>query len=276
MRNRLRLAVGDAAVIDEELEAEGAVHRFTARGPADPPDGAATRLVSVLPPPPAGPPGGAVLDRLAAIRVIGSPALAAPLATGTFDDGTWVVESLPVGPTVAERLAGGGPMPVQRVIRLLRDTARALSALHRHGLTHGALAAGVLEETPEGFVLHGLARRLDATVSDDLHALGTVARAALDTASGDRSPGTRRRTVPVELDRLVAALVDPDPAVRPATAAAVLRALDRFPVGESTPLGALIDGAGRGARLPDERRAALLLGALGVLLILGWLFLRGN
>jgi serine/threonine-protein kinase len=220
-----------------------------------------------------------VLDRLAAIRVVGSPALGAPLATGTFDGGTWVVESVPAGTTLAERIRDGGPLAVQRVVRLLRDAARALSALHRHGLVHGGIDPSGIEETGSGFILHGLARRLDGSVNGDLHAIGEVAWLALvgrEPAAGDRSPRRVRRKLPVDLDRLVAALLDPDPAGRPASAEAVLEALDRFPVEEETSLGTLIDGAGRGARLPGERRTAVILGVIGVLVILGWLVLRSR
>ncbi len=277
MRNRLRLAVGAAAVIDQQLEVDSGVTCFTARGPVDPADGPVTRLVFVHPPPPAGPHGGAVLDRLAAIRVIASPILASPLATGVFDDGTWVVEALPTGTTLAERVREMGPLPAQRVIRLVRDSARALSALHRQGLVHGGVIAASVEETGDGFRLHGLARRFDATVSDDLHALGVLAWIALtgrEPAPGDRAPRRLRPKIPAQLDRLVATLLEPIPTGRPVSAETILEALDWFPVREPTDLGTLIDGAGRGARPPGERRAAVLLGVIGVLVLLGWLLLR--
>ncbi len=273
MRTRLRLALGAAAVLADELPPDGPRHRFLARGTGDPADGPATRLVTVHPPPPGGPHAGMVLDRLAAIRVLGHPGLAAPLATGAFDDGTWVVEAIPTRATLAERVQEGSPLAVQEIVRVLRDTARALSALHRQGLSHGALEADAIELGGEHAVLHRLGGRTDGTVRGDLDALGAIAAMTLEAREAGLPP-TRRDRVPGELVTLVAQLRDEQPGRRPATAEAVLERLDWFPATRRGALASLVDGAGRGARAPGERRLAIGLAIIGLAMLAVWLFAR--
>lgn len=276
-RAELRLAVGAAAVVGEELPPIGALRRFEARGPGDPSDGPPTRLVLVHPPPPDGPARGVMLDRMAAIRAIRHGALAAPLACGHADRATWVVEALPRAPTLADRADPLAPLSVQETVRLLRETARALSALHRAGMTHGALGAEAVECAPDRLGVHRLGHAHDGSVAADLHQLGRVGWLALvgrEATATDRSPRRERESVPPNLDRLIASLLDPAAAGRPTTTEAVLEALDWFPIREPTPLRALIDGAGRGARPPNERRAAIALALVAAAMLLIWVLTR--
>ena len=235
-RAELQLALGPAAVLGEEVPPHGASRRFVARGPADRPDAPPTRMVIVHPAAPVGPVRGTMLERMAAIRALRPDSLAAPLATG------------------------------------MRECARALSALHRGGLSHGALDPAAIEW--EGGALHRLGHAHEGAPPDDLRALGAVGWRALlgrDPAPDDRTPSAERSGIPLPLDRVVARLLDPDAAGRPASAEFVLEQLDWFPAQEATPLRPLVDGAGRGARLPRERQAAIGLALVGLALFLAWL-----
>lgn len=274
---RLQLAVGAAALLGEELPAAGEVRRFVARGPSDPPAGPATRLVLVHPPPPTGPARGRMLDRMAAIRSTRHGGLAAPLATGQFGEATWVVEARPRTATLADRVAGGTPLSVQETVRILREAARALSALHRVGLVHGALDANAIECPPDAVVLHQLGHCDAGDAQNDLHALGRLGWLALtgrEPAPDDRRLLAVRQGVPAPLDDLVAALLETDPVAGTTSVEAILETLDWFPAREPTPLRTLIDGAGRGARLPGERRTAVALAIVGIALMLLWVLTR--
>ena len=116
-----------------------------------------------------------MLDRMASIRAVSHPVLAAPLATGAESGQVWVVEPAPMVATLADRLAAGSLLPVHDTVRLLRDGARALSALHRRGLYHGALDASVVTFDTAGLRIFGLGRSQGGSVADDLRALGAMA-----------------------------------------------------------------------------------------------------
>jgi hypothetical protein len=233
-------------------------------------------MVLLHPPPPEGPVPGRLLDRMATIRTLQHTGLAAPLATGDLEGRAWVVERRPTA-TLDSRIDTTGVLSVQETVRILREIARALSALHRAGLAHGMLSAAAIESRGDSVVLHHLGHADGGAVPNDLADLGRVAWLLLvgrPSGPGDRAPGVHRKSLPEALDQLVAGLLDPDPAARPASAELVLEALDRFPVREATPLRALIDGAGRGARSPRERQTAIALGVVGMAVLLAWLFLR--
>lgn len=272
---RLQLTIGAAATIVEELSSDGDHRLFAARAPNESSGVRPSRLVMLHPAPPLGPHPGAMLDRLASIRAINHPVLAAPLATGSCDGQTWVVEPAPAIATLADRLDAGSLLPVQDTVRLLRDGARALSALHRRGLCHGALSVGVLSLDSGGLRLYGLGRRVDGSVAADLHALGLLAQRAMRGEGADGA-AARRHAAPPQLEQLLAALTADDPARRPASADAVLTALDWFPTPEQGRHRTLLDGVGRGGRPPGHRQAAMLLAVTAVLLLLAWLMVRGR
>src|SRR5690606_29320036 len=166
--------VGPAATIVEELSRDGERRIFAARAPHESPGTRPSRLVVLHPPPPAGPPAGVLLDRMASIRAVSHPVLAAPLATGADEVQAWVVEPAPMVATLADRLAAGSVLPVHDIVRLLRDGARALAALHRRGLHHGALEAHLVTFDTAGLRIFGLGRAHSGSVADDLQALGVI------------------------------------------------------------------------------------------------------
>jgi hypothetical protein len=271
---RLRLALGAAAVLGDPLPALGPHRRFAARGPGDPP-GSVTRLVVVHP---AGvTTTGAMVERMAAIRAARHEGLMAPLATGEVDGEVWIVEPIPIAPTIAERLEGGAAMPTQEVVQVLRGVARALSALHRAGLAHGGITAESVSWAAGKTSLGHLGHAPTGSPVGDLHHLGLLGKRMLAARepTHERPTGSGRRRVPAELETMLARLSDPDGRQR-LSAEQVLEGLDWFPDRQRSPLRSLLDGAGRGARLPGERRIGLLLAAGGVLLFVLWvLFGRG-
>lgn len=278
MLARLQLAVGQAAAILGEIEPDGPRRRFLARRPTDPPDQPASRLLILHPAPPDGPPSGALLDRMASIRAIGHAVLAAPLATGAFEGHAWAVEPLPTGSTIADRLAAGERFAVPDVVRVLRDVARGLAGLHRHNLAHGAVGPDAVTLNGEVVTLGRLASRHSGTPADDLAALGRLGWAMLagpeTTPAVDTLRGLRP-TVPEELEAVLMALLHPVPDAGPPSAAAILESLDVLPVSGPSLLGALMDTAGRGSRVPGRRRAALMLAGIGLLAAMIWLLTRG-
>lgn len=276
--SRLQLSVGAAGVIVEELPRDGDRRIFAARAPHESVGARPSRLVVLHPSPPAGPQPGALLDRMASIRAVSHPVLAAPLATGSNESQAWVVEPAPMVATLAARLDSGSLLPMHDTVRLLRDGARALAALHRRGLHHGALDATVVTFDTAGLRVFGLGRRLDGSIAGDLHALGALAQRAMlgDAELGGDSQRYRRHAVPEPLTQLLATLTAEDPAHRPATADAVLTALDWFPAPAQRSHRTLLDGVGRGGRPPGHRQAAMLLAIAAVVLLLAWLFLRAR
>lgn len=210
---------------------------------------------------------------MASIRVIAHPALAAPLATGTIDDAAWIVEPAPASNTLAARLQTGGPLPHHDVVRLLRDVARALAAMHRRGVCHGALDADAITLRGDGVQLYHLGRRLGGTVAGDLAALGALARNAV---TADPSRGGPQRVIPDAMHELLDRLNDADTTRRPTSADQLLSALDVFPGTDTGSADTLFDSSGRGAREPGQRRTAMLLAAAAVLLLVAWFLLRSG
>jgi hypothetical protein len=272
----LQLSVGAAAAIAEELPRDGARRVFAARAPHEAAGVRPSRLVVLHPPPPEGPTPGAMLDRLASIRAVSHPVLAAPLATGHDSGQVWVVEPAPMVATLSERLRAGSLLPVHDTVRLLRDGARALAALHRRGLHHGALDASVVTFDTAGLRVFGLGRARGGSVAEDLRALGELAQQALEGEPAEGHAGRRRHALPEQLEQLLASLTDEESARRPANADAVLSALDWFPSPEQASHRSLLDGTSRGARPAGHRQAAMLLATCAVALFLVWLVLRAR
>ena len=265
---RLQLAVGSSAVLIEELPHEGPLRIFAARAPHDPPDHL-SRLVVLHPEPPAGPVAGALLDRMASIRAVSHPTVVAPLATGAFDAQAWVIEPAPAGELLASRISAGGSLSYQEVIRLLRDLSRALAALHRRGVHHGAIGVDAITLTRDGARLNHLGRSVTGSVADDLQMLGALGQQAL---CGDSA--RQRRLAPASLDALLEALAEPGSGKRFATADAVLVALDQFPAGDSAVERGLLGLTGAGARPAGHGRTAMVLAAVAVVFLVVWFVIR--
>lgn len=265
---QLRLATGTAAEVIEALPDEGALQLFAARA-IHAVDGGPSRLVVVHPGPPDGPTAGALLDRMASIRAAGHAGIAAPLATGEVDGQGWIIEPLTPPATVAQRLAVRGRLSTSETVGLLRDVARALAALHRCGVAHGALTLDGLAFEGRGIILHQLGRSTSTDCAGDWRALGTLLQEVI--AQGPSG----RHQLPQGVVDLIARLTTAGTTGPVLTANEILGVLDRFPSGGTTSEFALVDGIGRGNRDHADRRTLFLAALAGVLVVL-WFLLRGR
>ena len=268
LRAQLQLALGGAATLDAGDPAISDRRRYPGRTAAG-----RRVLVTLFAPSPVGPIPDALTARLQRFGELAHPTLVLPLAHGELDDCAWVVEGNDGLVTLAERLRERGPLPVRDAVRVVRDVARALVAMQRRGLVHGAIGSETVLLAPEGTLLTGLALHTDGHVRDDLNALAALARAVFH---GDRAGGSMSaRRLPLEIASLLKLMTPDDAAREPLRAEGVLGVLDTFPVGQSSTLGAMIDSAGRGARSRQmQTRVGVLVMAGLVLLALLWLLLR--
>lgn len=264
MRKRLQLAVGPTAVLGEEVAAVAGHRAFAASSRAD----GRPCVVTVHLAPPAGPDPAAMQQRVKELPNMGHPALEVPLAAGEINGHAWVVEPISALPSLRDVLSAG-PLPMDRGVSALRDLARALAALHRRGLTHGAISVDTVRIGDEGIRLAGLAQAHGETVRADLDAVDVVSWALL---SGDlerrslRSLSSIRRGVPPSLDALCARLHATDPRDRPQSAGAVLDALDDVPTHrDGGQLVAIVDASLRDGR---PRRATVWLVVGGAIIVL--------
>ncbi|QXJ24787.1 hypothetical protein AGRA3207_006181 [Actinomadura graeca] len=197
----------------------GAVHR------AADPDGRDV-AIRLLPP-------GTEPD-LARMRAVRSPYVVDVLDGEPAGPVPYVVSRFVPGRPLDEHVAAEGPVGGAALRRMAFGLAKALAALHRQGLAHGALGPGtvlVVDAAPVvvDFGLTG------GDAPADVAAWGAVVAFA---AGGPDAPAG---ALPAELRPLVAAATDPDPGARPSAAdlAEAASALDLPPVpGTSRPSGA--------------------------------------
>ncbi len=262
---RLRLALGRVATIGDELPATGGLRCFEARLPGTPDDSRATHQVVLGATPPDGPAPASVASLVQAIRALQHPHLVDVVAVGEFEGRAWVVEKRVEGPSVAQRVQHRGVVSTREAIATLRALARALVALHRRGVVHGGIHAKMVHLPTSGEALLRTGSG-EGTTADDLYGLGVLGWMMLTGAMPTASESAWRPGVPRELRDLLEQLVTRERS-RLLRAEEVLAALDAFPATQPSPLNALFEGAGRGAR-GVERHPALLvvvLAALGVL-----------
>lgn len=259
-RPRLQLSLGAAALLGEELPSLGGRRVFAATNR----ETGTELLVTLHPAPPEGPSPKAVQSRLGQLRSLDHPVLILPVAEGNLDGRAWVVERIPFTPTARRRLGDGGALGVRHGVLVLRDVTRALASLHRAGLAHGALDLDSVHVSPTGGTINGFAASESGTQRSDLDALGALAQALFTGAFADSTPWSRPRKLPAGLDSLMASLLAPNPAMRPARAEAILGALDAFPTPHPSPISSFLEGAGRGARVPRAREAVLFLVLVGL------------
>ncbi len=262
LHSRLQLAIAGEAVLDEERPALRGRREYTAHAP----DAGRPLRVTLHPTPPEGPSPERLQEKLSRLKELDHASVILPIAVGEIEGRAWVVDEEPEAVTVAVRLAEQGPQPVRQAVRVVRDVARVLVALHRRGLAHGALGLDTVLLVPEGTRITGLALSEGGNASDDLDALATLARALF---YGDR-PGSASssRRLPPEIAALLEAMGSDQPGRRPQKAVAVLGVLDTFPVEQASTLGALIDSAGRGARSRPMHTTLGLLVLGGVILVI--------
>lgn len=263
LRPRLQLALGGEIVLTDEHPALRGRRVYTAHAPEQ---GRLLR-VTLHPAPPEGPSPETLREKISRLKELGHASIILPIAVGEIEGRAWVVEGEPDGITAAVRVAELGPRPVREAVRVVRDVARALVALHRRGIAHGALSLETVLLAPEGTQITGLALSEGGEAGDDLDALATLARALF---YGDRTgSASSRRRLPPEIAALLESMGSDDPARRPQKAEAILGVLDTFPVEQPSTLGALIDSAGRGARTrPMHTTFGLLVLGAVILMIL--------
>ena len=262
LRPKLQLALGGETVLSDEQPALRGRRVYTARAPED----GRLLVVTLHPAPPEGPAARTLQQKISRLTELGHASVSLPIAVGEIEGRAWVVEQETEGVTAAARLAERGPRPVREAVRVVRDIARALVAMHRRGLAHGALDLDTVLLTPEGTRLTGLALSEGEDAKDDLDGLAWIARALF---YGDR-PGSAsfRRHLPPEIAGLLESMGSDDPAHRPQRAETVLGVLDTFPVEQESALGALIDSAGRGARSRPMHTTFGVLVLIGAILLI--------
>lgn len=182
-----------------------------------------------------------------AVAKVIHPNVAMVLDVGEHEGSPFLVTEFLTGPSLAEELAARGPLPVVEVCDLIGQAAGGLDAAHRAGLVHGKVepdslrlaGSGVLKVV--GFRLPGQPggdpryqapeRRAggDAQPASDLYGLGAVCYELLTGRPPEGTPppppSALRQGVPPELDRLVLAMLDPEPVNRPTGGEAVRRTL---------------------------------------------------
>ncbi|MFT3915287.1 MAG: protein kinase [Anaeromyxobacteraceae bacterium] len=200
----------------------------------------------------------------AAVAALHHPNIVTLHDVGRSEAGPYLVLELLEGETLADRLVRG-PLPAREAVQVARAVGRALEHAHARGVLHRDLKPGNVFLTAGGEVKvldFGLAHVFGRDgvkggtpgymapeqraggaedARTDLFALGVLLGDALGDGAG----------APTALRALAANARDPDPARRPASAAAFLAALE---------------DAGRKLR-PGRRRLRLALAAGGVLAV---------
>lgn len=258
LRQRLQLALGSQAELRGELRCAPAHRAFAGVRRSD--DRAV--IVTVHPAPPAGPAPDAVRDHVVKVRELEHELLELPLAHGDLDGRAWVLEAVPPEVAALDRLHAG-PLPLAHAVSALRDLARALTAAHRRGITHGAINLETVRITTDGARLSGIGRSMSGSVRGDLDAVGEVAWSLLtgETDSRTSRPLSKiRRGIAPSLEALCVSLRAPDPRHRPQRAEAILDALDAVPTRRSSSLASIVDVGLHDVR-PQRAVAWLVVGA---------------
>lgn len=269
---RLRLALGAAAELDSEEAATGGRRVFLARGRHDDASVLPTRRVILHPAPPDGPTAEALHRRADQLLVLTHPTIAAPIASGLFEDRAWVVDPIPPGISLAARIAERGTLSLREATAVMREVARALTALHRRDLAHGALSTVTVMIDRRGTVLAGFGLTADGTAADDLRDFGALAWEMLvgtpPAGRGVLVLRSHRPSAPAAMESLVAGLLGQADAPRFVKAEEVLAVLDGFPPLAPDAIADFLDGVGAGSQVGRRRGpvAARWFGNLGAFL----------
>jgi hypothetical protein len=227
VRKRLQFRIGPAVRLGNEAAPTCDRRRFVALTTSGEPGA----LVTLHRAPPVGPDPATMQTLLGRLRGLRLGVLDLPMLDGEMDGAWWVVERIAVESSAGD-LVDRGRLSVLHAGFAIRDLARAVMAMHRAKLTHGAITLETIRITATGATLGGFCFPGDGSVRVDLEALSRVAWAML---SGERDavPGGRlselRRGVPRALDLLADQLQVGISSGRPISAAAILGALDAMP-----------------------------------------------
>ncbi len=264
LRKRLQLSLGTHATLGDEVPSAAGGRAFAGiRRDTGLPVVAMVHRVH-----PDGPDPVMMHQRLVQLRDLGHGFLDLPIADGNLDGRCWIIDPLITLPTVRQRL-DEGRLPLPHAISALRDLARALTAMHRRSITHGAIDLLTVRITPTGARLGGLGQSLGSSIRADLDALGFVAWALLSgevEQSALVSLSKIRRGVPAELDALCASFCARHAADRPQRAEEVLEALDTIPTERRNPLTSIVDAGLHDAR-PKRALGWVMVGAVILLLV---------
>ncbi|HEY4101185.1 MAG TPA: hypothetical protein VGM20_09940 [Gemmatimonadales bacterium] len=269
LRARVQLAIGAAARLGDEVHGAPGLRVFEA---ADR-NGGAAMIVSVHQAPPVGPTPAALSERLTRLGALEHPALELPLSCGAVDGMAWTLETASALPTARDRVVRS-PLPLSEGVAAVRDLGRAIVAMHRAGLTHGAIGLDTVQWNPDGVKLGGAALSMGVSVRDDLDAL---AQLAWTLFSGQmRTPGSPRlsairRRVPPRLDDLCVAMFAADPAARPQSAEEILDVLDVIPTRRTSEFPAMLDAGFFDSR--PRRQAPWLMVGIAVAALAAILFI---
>lgn len=119
------------------------------------------------------------------------PGIAAVHDYGEHDGTPYLVMELVRGETLSDLIARIGPVPLDRALSILADTAEALAAAHARGVVHRDVKPGNLLLTDEGRVKvtdFGIARAIGAapvTVTGEV--VGTAQYISPEQASGEQA-----------------------------------------------------------------------------------------
>jgi serine/threonine protein kinase len=111
--------------------------------------------------------------------------------TGSDGDRHWIVMEEVRGRTLAAIVAAEGPLPADRVVRIVRDVASALAAAHAAGIVHRDVTPGNVMLTDDGRVKvmdFGIARAGSTTVTAVTRTgsiMGTAAYLSPEQARGE-------------------------------------------------------------------------------------------
>ena len=193
---RLQAALGPSFAIERQLGGGGMSHVYLVA------DAALSRrvVVKILPPNPTAKVDGERFRREIQIAAsLQHPCIVPVLTTGFMDEVPYYTMPFVAGESLRAKLATGQLLPLDRILRILRDVASAIAHAHEHGVAHRDLKPdNVLLSSGYAVVTDfGIAKAVSSSRDDDPEltsrgmTVGTPAYMAPEQASAD--PGADQR-----------------------------------------------------------------------------------